>query len=497
MLTLEDAFNRARDPRLIDETSFGTWCPTHPKVEVICKLGPAGWSVDSPCDCGAANLARLGLADGTVKREKPSDLQWQIHLRDQTIAACERAIKDKPEVREAFAVAELDGFVSLVGNLRNIEGDWQSSDPEGLSETEIQEQVEVIAREVQKKYWVPALSNGHALVSNARSLVIEDQEDAKVMNDEYRARPEIIKGLGFAPSIALMIGGKHHGKTTNTRTAAMSIMRGVPLWGRETTQGHVIYVASDDEIASTRNELLEMGWRSKADPLLLVRLAPDVETTTEKVLDEIAELAIKNKTILIVLDMLFDFAGIRDELSYAGTRAGAGLIQRLADQTKALVLSTHHTPKYLTDVHSAENAALGSQGISARFSPIILTRKWSPNLFTVESTTIRDPRGVPLPPTKITKNAQGWIETVGPFREWMKWEIYAQRVLDLFDGNKGHTVYDIAEKLNLDRPRAQNTLKELTTQGKLRREKEGRSYKYYLSSSDMFQREGGNWSSDE
>lgn len=311
-------------------------------------------------------------------------------------------------------------------------------------------------------------------------VMLMNQQESVELNRQYLSRPEIIERLGYGESIMLVIGGKHHGKTTNIRTLALSVCRGLPIWGRKTTKGPVLYMASDDELASTRNELLEMGWAAN-DALILGRIAPDSVVDLDRTLQEIGDAAIKMGAVMIVLDMLFDFTDIKDELSYAATRGAIGKIQALALRTGCLVVCSHHTPKYLTDVHNASNAALGSQGIAARFSPIVLTRKWADNLYTVESTTTRDPRGEAIVPTKIARNAKGWIEAIGEFKESMKWEIYAKRVLDLFeDFGRGLSVQSVAEKLGIDRARAQITLKELADRGKLSREKMGHRYLYFL-----------------
>jgi hypothetical protein len=104
-------------------------------------------------------------------------------------------------------------------------------------------------------------------------IVCEDFEASEKANTEYLKRQPIIDRLGYTESIALIVGGKHAGKTTNVRTVALSVARGLPVWGRATQQGHVIYAASDDELAITRNELMKMG-RKQSDPLPLFSAAP-------------------------------------------------------------------------------------------------------------------------------------------------------------------------------------------------------------------------------
>jgi bifunctional DNA primase/polymerase-like protein/primase-like protein/AAA domain-containing protein len=331
-----------------------------------------------------------------------------------------------------------------------------------------------------------AISNGHPVAEikpRVPAIIAEDYDAAVLSNAEYLQRPMIIDRLGFSQGIALAVGGKHMGKTTNVRTVALSVMQGLPVWDRETRQGYVIYAASDDEYPTTRMELLRMGWRANSDPLKLVRINPEQAAEPEAVLADLADLANSTGAILIILDMLFDFARIKDEMGYAHTREAVGKIQTLADQTKALILATHHSPKYMTDAMSAATAALGSQGIAARFSPIILTRKWADDLYTVDSTTTRDPRGVAIPPTCLTLDAQGWCRTAGEFKAWMKWKMFAERVMGMFEGGEPGrelSVEAISRDLELSRQIVQNTLYNLFKARKLEREKKGKGYRYWL-----------------
>jgi hypothetical protein len=66
-------------------------------------------------------------------------------------------------------------------------------------------------------------------------------------------------------------------------------------------------------------ELLRMGW-NKNDPLELVHCSPGIYPDPEKILAALGTAALRVNSTLIILDMLFDFAKIRDEMSYAGTR---------------------------------------------------------------------------------------------------------------------------------------------------------------------------------
>jgi hypothetical protein len=328
----------------------------------------------------------------------------------------------------------------------------------------------------------------------ASVMVVEEFEAAETANTEYLKRRPIIEQLGYTESIALAVGGKHHGKTTNVRTVALSVARGLPVWDRKTERGHVTYVCSDDELASSRMELLRMGW-NKSDPLSLIHIAPGTYPDPEKALLEISAISAKYNSVLIVLDMLFDFAKIKDEMSYAGTREAIGKIQTLASKTKAFVLCVHHSPKYMPDGATAATAALGSQGVAARFSPIVLCKRWADDLYTVESTETRDPRGKALPITVVNTNETGWAVSAGAFKSWMKWKVYAPRVMGLFEQAEPGTtmtVQTVAAQLEIARPEAQNTLFRLWESGELKREKRKRSMHYWLGRQENLFNSNGN-----
>lgn len=295
----------------------------------------------------------------------------------------------------------------------------------------------------------------------ARSvLVIENSDEAAVSNAEYLSRPAIVGQLYYSQAISIGVGGKHEGKTTTTRTEALSVAAGLEVYGRPTLQTPVIYAASSDEYATTRMALLEMGWERHRLPLRLIRIKSEDNPNPEAVLAQLAREAQKEGSRFVILDMLFDFIPVADELKYAHTRQAVGLIQTLADVIKGHVKATHHSPKWMPDAASAAKAVLGSQGVAARFSPVLLSRRWTDDLFTIESTMTRDPRGVPIKPSVIVRGENGWCQVTEVFKDWMKWRMFRDRIIGLFEGQPGtqKSVWQIAEALEISRPVVQNAV---------------------------------------
>lgn len=316
------------------------------------------------------------------------------------------------------------------------------------------------------------------------SIVGETARAAVLSNAEYLSRPAIIDRLYYIRCTSLGVGGKHEGKTTLTRTEALAIATGKPIYGRPTMQTPVVYAASDDEYPTTRMQLLKMGWNPGV-PLFMVRIKP--EGDPDMVLQDLAEFARGHKARFVILDMLFDFVRIADELKYAATRNATARIQSLADAIDGHVKATHHSPKWMPDAATAAKAALGSQGIAARFSPIVLSRQWvEGELYTVESTMTRDPRGLAISKSVVSVGADGWADVTQPFQSWMKWVVYRPKILELFDNlepGQDVTVSSVVQQLEIPRPEAQNALYRMTLgeNAPLQRYKSGRSYRYALS----------------
>jgi hypothetical protein len=477
-------------------------CPNHPETLIGQKrVGPRlVYYCDQGCNHGqiVAKLAHVNGTNGHQKAMAPTVAALAGVAEDTPLPAP----AEPPIRRESFLETVLKPQVALFDKVdewslviahevqslivkgeRDRDQIWFSvsqrldlpslKPPQELTATEQEEQIfAIIDRSLQPI---------HAPDEAESAIIEEDYEGAIAANAEYLKREAIVERLFYTQAISLFVGGKHHGKTTLARTCAMSVMRGTQFLGREVKQGHVIYAASDDEYPTTRMELLRMGWDGRW--LTMVRIKPEAKVNPDKLLWDIATLAKRRGTIFIILDMLFDFAQIKDEMSYADTRLAVGKIQTLAEVTGAHVASTHHSPKYMVDGITAGQAALGSQGIAARFSPILLTRKWADGLYTTESTMTRDPRGLAIPQICVEIDGNGWAKSAGEFKSWMKWRVFAPKVMGLIEAAEPGTEWSVAgisQQAEISRPDAQNALYRLWKEGMLEREKRGKSYRYWL-----------------
>jgi hypothetical protein len=339
----------------------------------------------------------------------------------------------------------------------------------------------------QKNFQVPAQTNGHAVVA---PLVIEWEtySAAVAANEEYLKREPVVDKLLYRRAASMIVGGKHHGKSTLTRWLAMCVLRGWQFLGRDVRQGPVFYIASEDEEMAARSELMNLGWKEDTDALYFLpasRIGDDRTGFLDWVIDQCGLI----RPGLVVIDMLFDFLNIKDEMSYAETRRAVGEIQRVATRGDTHVTGTHHSPKH-SATDDAAVAALGSQGLAAKVSPIVLVRKFGPGVHSVSSTSVRDPRGEAILNSRLLRNTDGSMELGGAFKTFMLAEVYMPRVVELLEAEPGAemTVGDVVEGLTIPYEVARACLSSMVKLGTVTRTgqgKKGKPYRYAIPMTEV------------
>lgn len=302
-------------------------------------------------------------------------------------------------------------------------------------------------------------------------------------NEEYLQREPVVDKLLYRRASSMIVGGKHHGKSTLTRWLATCVYHGWNFIGRDVRQGPVFYIASEDEEMAARSELMRLGWKEDNDQLLFLP-ASKIGDDRTGFLDWVIKESLRVKPALIVIDMLFDFLNIKDEMSYAETRRAVGTIQRVASAGDTHVVGTHHSPKHSAS-DDAAIAALGSQGLAAKVSPIILVRKFGPGVHSISSTSVRDPRGEAILNSRLIRNEDGSMELGGAFKTYMLAEVYMVRVAELLESEPGAemTVGDVVEGLTIPYEVARACLSSMVKLGTVARTglgKKGKPYRYSI-----------------
>jgi hypothetical protein len=373
----------------IDTVTLKTWLRAHDKVEQITPAYIAELVANVPSSTNIGSYAQL-VQEAAVKRRIATD-----------------------------ATALLDMTYNGV-RVESLLGEWQR-------------RVTVLDRSVTAPTEIPW----------------EGLEDAAIVNEQYLQRRPVIDRLCYSSAVSMITGGKHAGKSTLARWMAICVCKGLPFLGREVIQGPVFYVASEDEEMVARAELIQLGWRG-GDPLKFFGKSK-IRSDEFNFLQHLTQAVRRYGVVLVVVDMLFDFVRVDDEMSYASTRRAVGEIQDVASSSEAHICVVHHAPKN-ANIGDATVAALGSQGLAARVSPIILVRRFGPGVHSVSSTGVRDPRGEAIPDSRLLRNSDGSVQVGGAFKNYMLGEVYAHRILDMLQAEEGSeiTAPEVMEALDIN-----------------------------------------------
>jgi adenosyl cobinamide kinase/adenosyl cobinamide phosphate guanylyltransferase len=373
----------------IDTLTLRTWLRAHNKVEQITPLYVAELAAAVPSVNNVGYYAQL-VREASVKRRIANDASAVVEM--------------------AFNGVRADSLL----------GEWQR-------------RLTVLDRGVM----VPA------------EIPWESLDAASVANEEYLGRVPVVDRTCFSSAVSMITGGKHSGKSTVARSLAIDVEQGLSFLGRDVVQGPVLYVASADEEMPARLGLMQLGWRP-SDPLKFFgqsKIRSDDFDFLRALTKDIQRFGV----VLVIVDMLFDFVRIDDEMSYAGTRRAVGQIQDVASATGAHICVVHHAPKN-ANIGDATVAALGSQGLAARVSPIILVRRFGPGVHSISSTAVRDPRGEAIPESRLLRHENGAVQLGGAFKNYMLGEVYAHRILDLLQAEEGSeiTAPEVMEALDVN-----------------------------------------------
>lgn len=361
-------------------------------------------------------------------------------------------------------------------------------EPQELTATDVEEECERLARMALEE-WAGGINLDKALPAKIEpdKLIIpwEGFDAAVAANEEYLKREPVVDKLCYSHAVSMVTGGKHAGKSTLARWMAICVVKGWPFLKRACRQGPVMYIASEDETMAARQELLRLGW-DRNDPFFFLSATNAPNDDQARFMGQLTQDIIDKGVKLVVIDMLFDFVNIQDEIKYAETRRAVGVIQTLASLSGTHVVVIHHAPKYADSAAEAGVTALGSQGLAARVSPIILVRRHGPEVHSVSSTAVRDPRGEAIDEAKLLKNADGSVTLGGGWKMWMQAEVFAPRVLELLQTEPGQelTAGDVKDALGISYQLASGSLAKLYKEHVIGRSGEGRKGKPFRYSAD-------------
>jgi hypothetical protein len=189
--------------------------------------------------------------------------------------------------------------------------------------------------------------------------------------------------------------------------------------------------------------------------------------------------AIKHfKPVLVILDPLFRFLAVKDGNDYVEVTEATNSLIALARKRRVHLLFTHHAKKAKGSV---ADAALGSTAISGTVDTIILLRRGSDSVRTIESNQRQG--GGDLDATMLTYDAASGRLSLGGTHQKALQALRLQRLLAYLTTVPSASMNQILAAVPGDTGQKKATLKETIDRGLVRRRGSGTSghpYRYSL-----------------
>jgi AAA domain len=201
------------------------------------------------------------------------------------------------------------------------------------------------------------------------------------------------------------------GKSTLVRNLAVAVSRGAEFFGRATMRGKVIYLCLEEKRAEVAAHFRRMGANEEGIIIHTGRTPTDVLDALEKAIEE-------HSPVLIIIDPLSRFGGIREFNDYGDVTRGLEPLIDLARSSECQphILTVHHNGKMERE---GGDGLLGSTGFFGAVDTL-LTMKRRERVRTLES---MQRYGEDLPETVVHLEAQtGLVLPGGDMQDFLLME---------------------------------------------------------------------------
>ena len=260
------------------------------------------------------------------------------------------------------------------------------------------------------------------------------------------------------------------GKSTFTRSLAVSIARGEKFLGRCTKQGPVCYGGFEEDPSFVKAHFETMGVIEDD------AIYPFIQPAPKNVLKQLEEAIERIKPALVILDPLAHLVSIRDESNYFEMHDALSPFVALARRHKTCVLVCHHNRK--SEGADPFDELLGSTAARGNADTILhMKRSGDQRILRTEQRY-----GDDLAPTVLTLNLHTkQIETGGAIAEARECELEVQ-ILELITNHDGPmNTGDIEAAVKGKHERKRQALHRLHGDGRLRMWKESKATMYDIA----------------
>ncbi len=153
--------------------------------------------------------------------------------------------------------------------------------------------------------------------------------------------PWLVDGLLPQGGLSILAGKPKGGKSTFARFLSLAVARGLPVLGRVTNAGPVVYLGLEDKRGEIREHFRAMGAGSEG---LHVHTGPAPRETSVAV-DQLTELIEGTGAKLAVIDTMLRFVRVRDIADYAEMTRALDPLLNLSREMGCHVMAVYHAGK--------------------------------------------------------------------------------------------------------------------------------------------------------
>lgn len=161
---------------------------------------------------------------------------------------------------------------------------------------------------------------------------------ADLLNEPDEEMSWVVDRMLPSGGLSMLAAKPKAGKSTLARNLALSIARGEPFLGRESSPGLVLYFGLEEKRGEVSSHFRRMG-ADEEEILVHVGASP------EHAMQALTEIVTRERPILVIVDPLFHLIRIGDANDYAQVLKALQPLMNLARGTGAHILVTHHMGK--------------------------------------------------------------------------------------------------------------------------------------------------------
>ena len=185
---------------------------------------------------------------------------------------------------------------------------------------------------------------------------------ADLLAEEDEAEPWLVDHLLTRGGLSLVSGKPGAGKTTFARNMALNVAQGKPWLSRDVAQGHVVYLALEEQKRQVRHHMQLMGAKAQDEITFYLGAMHDDPMAF------LARLIAQLTPTLIIIDPVARFLHCKDFNDYSLMSASLDPLIQLAHETGAHICMIHHARKG----EAGTDSYLGSTALSGSVDTSIL-----------------------------------------------------------------------------------------------------------------------------